>query len=252
MRIGSLFSGIGGLELGLERAIPGAHTVFQDEANPYARQVLAKHWPTTPRIHDVKEANASNLPPCDILAGGFPCQDISNAGKQVGIEGKRSGLWSEFARIIQLVRPRYVVVENVAALRIRGLGQVLGDLATSGYDAVWDCVPAAAIGAPHRRDRLFVIGIANPNRDVANPNGPRLQGRFSESLQECTGQWLAGQGGTRPSGVQDHWFIEPHVGRVATGVPRRVDRLKCLGNAVVPQVGQVVGRTLYRIIEDQP
>jgi len=245
VRVGSLFSGIGGLELGLERAIPGAHTVFQVEQNTYARAVLAKHWPNAQRFDDVRQAGAHNLPPCDLLCGGFPCQDISVAGKRAGINGERSGLWAEYARIIGELRPRYIVVENVSALLAGGMGRVLGDLASCGYDALWDCVPAAAVGAPHRRDRVFIIAF----RDMADPDCARLEGRLSESLQECTGQRLTGQGGTRPSRVQDHWLIESGVGRVATGVPRRVDRLRCLGNAVVPQVAEVVGRVVMQLEE---
>src|SRR3990167_10929952 len=131
MRIGSLFSGIGGLELGLEWAGVG-RTVWQVELDPYCRAVLAKHWPDAQRFTDVRDCNSTNLPPVDVLCGGFPCQDISDAGKRAGITGARSGLWSEFARIIRELRPRYVVVENVRALLVRGIDTVLGDLAAAG------------------------------------------------------------------------------------------------------------------------
>lgn len=278
MRLGSLFSGVGGLELGLERAIPGAHTVFQVEQNPYARAVLAKHWPNAQRFHDVKEVGAHNLPACDLICGGFPCQDISVAGKRAGIEGERSGLWSEYARIIGELRPRYVVVENVAALLTGGMGRVLGDLAACGYDAMWDCVPAAAVGAPHRRDRLFIVGsLANPDsqqkqRDYnersrtgggkAPPTRPVHSGHQSvESRAEALAnphnprrikQWWpiavrAQQLATQRSGG---WVPEPALGRVADGVPSRVDRLRCLGNAVVPQVAEVVGRVVMQLEQD--
>ncbi len=161
MRIGSLFSGIGGLELGIERAGVG-HTVWQVEIDPFCREVLAQHWPAAERFEDVTRFEGR---PADLICGGFPCQDISSAGKRAGIDGERSALWREFARIIGLVLPRFVVVENVAALLTRGMGAVLGDLATLGYDAIWDCVPAQAVGAPHRRDRIFVVAWRIPNAE---------------------------------------------------------------------------------------
>jgi len=311
MRIGSLFSGIGGLELGLERSIPGAHTVWQVEQNEYARAVLAKHWPEAKRYEDVGEVGAHNLEPVDLICGGFPCQDISVAGKQAGIDGARSGLWSEYARIIGELEPSYVVVENVSALLIGGMGRVLGDLAALGYDAVWDCIPAAAVGAPHRRDRVFLVAYpnridtveqseplsrssdaANPTRDgetwkMANPDSQQ-QHRNHNGFSRQRGSKAApsrsihignkGLGGRAEAlanpdsaGLERHrtprdgrqvcpqeaaglfsrslrhvtkWKPEPGVGRVATGVPRRVDRLRCLGNAVVPQVAEVVGRVI--------
>lgn len=133
LTVGSLFSGIGGLELGLERA--GMRTVWQVEQNEYCRKVLAKHWPDVQRFIDVREVGAHNLPPVDLICGGFPCQDISNAGTMEGLAGERSGLWSEYARIVRELRPRYVVVENVSALLARGIGCVLGDLAGLGSAA---------------------------------------------------------------------------------------------------------------------
>ena len=246
MKIGSLFSGIGGLELGLERSIPGAHTVFQVEQDPYARAVLAKHWPNVKRYEDVKQVGAHNLPACDLLCGGSPCQDISTAGKGAGLDGARSGLWTEYARIIRELRPRFVVVENVAALRFRGLGRVLGDLAACGYDAIWDCIPAASVGAPHRRDRIFLVAYANGGR-----------------LQKCSGQKPIApshvapvtNGCTQPVAEISEsawWAVEPELGRVADGVPRRVDRLRCLGNAVVPQVAEVVGRVVLQLAGGAP
>ncbi len=160
MRIGSLFSGIGGLELGLERAGVG-HTVWQCELDPWCRSILAKHWPEATRYDDIAELR--NPEPVDVLCGGFPCQDISLAGTGDGLDGDKSGLWREYARIIREVRPRWVVIENVSALTGRGLDRVLRDLAESGYDAEWDCIPAQAVGAHHRRDRLFVVAWRVPD-----------------------------------------------------------------------------------------
>lgn len=155
-RLGSLFSGIGGLELGFERT--GAfQTVFQVEINPYARQVLEKHWPEVPRFEDVTNVGSHNLPTCDVLCGGFPCQGISIAGRGAGLTDPRSGLWREFARVVGELRPRIVVVENSGALTARGLYRVVGDLTALGYDAEWEIVSACAVGAPHTRERLFIV-----------------------------------------------------------------------------------------------
>jgi DNA (cytosine-5)-methyltransferase 1 len=243
LTIGSLFSGIGGLELGLERGIGnGAHTVWQVEQNEYCRAVLAKHWPDATRYEDVRHVGRSNLTPVDVICGGFPCQDISTAGAKAGLAGQRSGLWREYARIVGELRPRYVVVENVAALLSRGFGDVLGDLAALGYDAWWDCIPASAVGAPigrEGRDRIWL---------VAYPNG---RGRSGPRLSRQARRKLLGRpaGGGRavprlPDSAPDHWAVEPCVGRVADGVPARVERLHALGNAVVPQVAEVVGRLI--------
>src|SRR5512139_1947664 len=159
MRVLDLFSGIGGFSLGLERA--GMRTVAFCEIEPFCRAVLRKHWPDIPIYEDVRSLTAERLAAdgisVDVICGGFPCQDISVAGKGAGIEGGRSGLWSEYARIIGELRPRYVIVENVAALLGRGLDRVLGDLAEIGYDAEWHCIPASYVGAPHRRDRVWIV-----------------------------------------------------------------------------------------------
>lgn len=170
----SLFSGIGGLDLGLERA--GIRTVGQVESDPWCRRVLAKHWPDVPRHDDVRTAAdwwlKEERPHVDLIFGGFPCQDISNAGRRAGIDGERSGLWSEFHGLIRLLRPRWVLLENVAAILGRGAGRVFGDLAAIGYDAEWDCVPAASVGAPHLRDRWFAI--AYPDGDQYQSCSPPL------------------------------------------------------------------------------
>lgn len=155
----SLFAGIGGFDLGLERA--GMKCIAQVECNDYCRKILARHWPRVPKYRDVRTFKRTTIrrrP--DAIVGGFPCQDISSAGQKVGITGSRSGLWKEMLRIIRAFRPPFAIVENVSALRSRGLDVVLSDLAQAGYDAEWDCIPAAAVGAPHRRDRIFVVAHA--------------------------------------------------------------------------------------------
>ncbi len=162
LSVGSLFAGIGGFDYGLERA--GMRVAWQCEADEFCRRALAYRWPDVPCYPDVRELRGADVESVDVLCGGFPCQDISTAGRGAGIDGERSGLWSEYARLIGELRPNYVVVENVAALLTRGLGRVLGDLAACGYDAEWDCLPASAFGAPHRRNRVWLI--AYPDADA--------------------------------------------------------------------------------------
>jgi DNA (cytosine-5)-methyltransferase 1 len=252
LTIGSLFSGIGGLELGLERAGLGP-VIWQAECDPYCLKVLTKHWPQAERFTDVKQIDETTPRP-DIICGGFPCQDISYAGKGAGINGSRSGLWSEYVRIIRALRSRFVVVENVPALLNRGMGRVLGDLAESGYDAQWDCVSASAVGAPHRRHRVFIVahtmrkrrGTNRIQRKAENKTGTPRGSIDSSSYQEMAN--------TKSTGLERRWerlpskcrwwTTEPDVGRVADGVPNRIHRLKGLGNAVVPQVAEYIGKQI--------
>ena len=171
LTLGSLFSGIGGLDLGLECALRDGEfdvsTLWQCEADPWCRGILARHWPHAVRYDDVR-AVGPDAPRVDVLCGGFPCQDVSYAGKGAGLAGARSGLWFEFARVVRDLRPRIVVVENVAALATRGLDAVLGSLSEAGYDAVWLDVRASDVGAPHRRERLFIVAW---RRDVEHADG---------------------------------------------------------------------------------
>lgn len=283
LRIGSLFSGIGGIELGLERAGIG-QTVWQCEIDPWARRVLAKHWPGVPCHDDVRTFQPAHGS-ADLVCGGFPCQDLSKAGKQEGIQGARSGLWREFARIVRQVRPRYVVVENVPPLLDLGMGTVLGDLAACGYDAEWDCLPAAALGAPHIRDRVFILAYANGGGHLhREPGELPAKGRFPAlSLSRGGGEAMADTmrnrrqqplEGSIPGGHHHHglghqeaaagrrehiepgpagavlWQTEPDVGRVADGVPLWMDRITGLGNAVCPPWAEWVGGRI-RMIEEQ-
>ena len=231
MTVGSLFAGIGGFDLGFERA--GYEIKWQVEIDEYCQKVLAKHWPNVKRYGDICDVTGKQIGYVDVITGGFPCQDISNAGKGAGIEGERSGLWKEMQRIICEVRPRYVVVENVAALLGRGIGTVLGDLAASGYDADWQCRPASAFGAPHRRNRVWIV--ADTQSDV--PSEPRRTrpggGGFNNIGLPATGRIST-----------DHWATEPDVGRVAHGIPARVHRLRGLGNAIVPQIAEWIARRI--------
>jgi DNA (cytosine-5)-methyltransferase 1 len=225
LTFGSLFAGIGGIDLGFERA--GMECKWQVEINTYAQRVLKKHWPNVRRWDDVCTWPQPDTERVDVIAGGFPCQDISYAGKGAGLAGERSGLFYEAMRVVSEVGPRFVVLENVAALLTRGLDQVLGTLAALGYDAEWHCIPAASVGAPHIRNRVFVI---------ADANGQRLErqrtitsGTLTEFRNACYEGW---------------WKSEPAVGRVANGIPNRVDRLRGLGNAVVPHVAEWIGRQI--------
>ena len=222
MRFGSLFTGIGGLDLGLERA--GMVCAWQVEKDEYASKVLQKHWPRVQRFGDIKDVGSNQLKPVDLIVGGFPCQDISVAGRGGGLAGERSGLWREFRRIIDELRPPWVLIENVPALRTRGLSTVLSDLHALGFNAEWDCLPACAFGAPHRRDRLFIVAHTNGDGELQQSGCITAVG---ERPVHC-----------------DWWRSEPDVGRVVYGVPARVDRLRGLGNAVVPQVAEHIGRSI--------
>jgi DNA (cytosine-5)-methyltransferase 1 len=231
LRVLDLFSGIGGFSLGLERT-GGFKTIAFCEIEKYARKVLEKHWPGVPIRHDVRRNKFTRVQ-ADVICGGFPCQDISNAGKRAGLSGKRSGLYRELIRAIRVVRPKYAIVENVAALLNRGMGTVLGDLAEVGYHAEWHCIPASFVGAPHQRDRVWIIAHA-----LADAGCARLEKRCGK---DASGARTAER--REPSG-SDWWAVEPNVGRVADGVPARVDRLKGLGNAVVPQVVELIGQAI--------
>ncbi|MBI9080245.1 MAG: DNA (cytosine-5-)-methyltransferase [Pseudodesulfovibrio sp.] len=174
MKVGSLFSGAGCGDLGLEWA--GFEHAWFCEADPYARKVLAARWPGVPIYGDIKEVDFTKAPSIELLAGGFPCQDISVAGSGEGIQGERSGLWSEFARAIAEIRPRYALIENSPALTGRGLDVVLSDLAALRYDAEWHCIPAAALGALHKRDRIWIVAYPNSAWEQ-QPQGTQRQGR---------------------------------------------------------------------------
>ena len=191
MKFGSLFAGIGGLDLGLERA--GMECRWQVEIDDYCNKILSKHWPNVPKYRDVREVGKENLEAVDLICGGFPCQDISIAGKGIGIEGERSGLWKEFARIIGELRPRYALIENVPMLSRRGLNVVLADLAEKGYDAEWCDIRASDLGAYHKRERLFIVAYSNVPGGGASPNGGDLdRAEEDKGRQELTLPVLGG------------------------------------------------------------
>ena len=235
MRVGSLFAGIGGFDLGLERA--GFDIAWQVEIDPYCQRVLAKHWPTVQRYGDIRVIDWSAVEPVDLLCGGFPCQDISLAGKGAGLSGERSGLWFEYAKAIDALKPRYVLIENVAALRSRGLDQVLGSLAALGYDAEWHCIPASAVGAPHRRDRVWIVAHATSQLW----NGLQVDAIRCTKSSAKSGQFRRQDFGVLPLGSSWESY-QPRICRENDGIPRRVDRLRGLGNAIVPQIAEMIGR----------
>jgi DNA (cytosine-5)-methyltransferase 1 len=271
MKFVSLFAGIGGFDLGLERA--GHICVGQVENADYPFAVLQKHWPNVPKVRDVKDFHGTEFGEFDLLTGGYPCQPFSYAGKREGENDPRH-LWPEVNRIIRNVRPKFVLLENVPGHLSLGFGRVLGDLAESGYDARWDCIPAAAVSAPHLRDRVFIL--AERTGTLANGYGiGRLHGQYEEHSTEggvnaqrnasTSGSALAnakgsnggqskshgvpqtkwatelGEPSSKPRPVDNWWETEPNVGRVANGIPARAHRLRGLGNAVVPQVAQWIG-----------
>lgn len=240
MNVLDLFSGIGGFSIGLERA--GMRTVAFCEIEEYCQRVLRSRWPGVPVYTDIRELTAARLVAdgivVDAICGGFPCQDISVAGAGVGIEGERSGLWAEYARLIGELRPLFAIVENVAALLERGIDVVLGDLARLGYDAEWSVVSACSVGAPHVRRRLFIV--AYPDSVYGRPRVWNTAPRGFRSLQSLD----------RPKGPRARWrtrLANPSaLYRGADGLSFGRERNKAIGNAVVPQVVEEIGRAIMR------
>lgn len=311
LTVGSLFSGIGGLDLGLERA--GMKVIWQSEIDPYATRVLAKHWPEVPNHGDIKRIQWGDIVRPDVLCGGYPCQPFSTAGKRQGEEDSRH-LWPWVREAIRILRPRYAILENVRGHLSLGGTTVLREIASLGYCAEWRIVSAASVGANHRRDRIIIVAYPNGQNesDVAingereetagmvadtddagsrasergmvsredkvppaltqrparsfdgpgrrgaileNTDGGRLQERQPETepirltcgTSERSREVFAGDLGDWRG--WEWWETEPDVGRVANGIPHRVDRLKGLGNAVVPQVAEIIGRLVLQHYE---
>ena len=276
-----LFSGIGGFSLGLERT-GGFETVAFCDSDKKTHLVLKKHWPNVPIFDDVSTLKGTDLGTIEIITGGFPCQDLSVAGKGAGLAGARSGLWWQFHRLIEETQPKYVIAENVAVLRSRGLDEVLRSLASIGYDAEWHCIPASAVGAPHQRDRIWIVAYPNSDDGRAGSgsksseweawmesrrSGERFNGESAkQTLAYSSRQGLEGFGiraigteqeesmstrsGCIVGGIakSDFWEIEPELGRVADGIPNRLDRLKQLGNSLVPQIPELIG---YAILQKE-
>ena len=273
--LGSTFSGIGGFELGLERAIPNLRTIWQIEKDPFCRRVLTKHWPDVPKFDDITQTDPRTLPRPDILCGGFPCQDLSTAGKMAGLGGKKSGLWFNLYEYISVLRPSIIILENVPNVVNLGLPAICGAMAEIGYDMQWGIVSAASMGAPHLRRRWFAV--AYPNDE-----GLRLSERIRE---ECTEKIFASSNGeaqaatnttcvnvqkkcqpgameapqdrpakfkrigsnTRGIHPGNYWEgfpTQPGICRRDDGIPDRVDRIRSLGNSIVPQCAEYIGRLI--------
>ena len=283
LRIIDTFSGIGGFSLAA-RWLGGFQTVAFVEREPFCQSILRKHWPDVP-IHDDITTFQPEPHSADVVCGGFPCQDISIAGKQAGIyQGTRSGLFYELIRVVRLVRPQFVILENVSAILANGLDTVLAELAQAGFDAEWACIPASAVGACHQRDRWWLVAYPNSSvgsirrqqllwgekagesgqcgenhigsaaglsgagsqADAANPHHQRQQEQHTPafSSQQRRPAW-----GDAPQRLNPDWrsyLSEPILRRGDDGLSGRVDRLKALGNAVVPQVAMI---PLQRVLD---
>jgi DNA (cytosine-5)-methyltransferase 1 len=269
LRVLDLFSGIGGFSLGLERT-GGFKTVAFCEIEPFPRRVLAKHWPKVPCYHDVRQLTADRLSAdgiaVDVICGGFPCQDISLAGAGAGLAGERSGLWSEFARLIGELRPRFAIVENVSALLSRGLGDVLGDLAEiGGYEVEWHCIPASAVGAPHRRDRMWIVAYSNEHAWYARGSGHGSEGTGRRDVSggcvradvaDATRQlldwsWEAGPRRGRQLTNCDWWLAEPDVGRVVARFSSRLDGARLDANATQGGTGEILRALRERLSTEE-
>lgn len=237
----SVFSGIGGLDRGL-RLAGGFRTVCYIEIEPYFQEALrsrqldgtldmAPIWDDAAKFDGRPWSGR-----VEMVAGGFPCQDVSEAGQKAGLDGARSGLWREMARIIREVGPRLVLVENVTGLFDRGFGDVLGDLASLGYDAEWSPVSACSMGASHMRSRVFI---------VAHPWGVRRGARRQEEPGKA---WRTALGkASFHDERRGRWQTLPAVRRSSDGVPNRMERLRGLGNAIVPQVAEWIGRRIMKV-----
>lgn len=252
LRVLDLFSGIGGFSLGLERT-GGFETAAFCEIEDFPRRVLAKHWPEVPCYHDVTKLTADimaddGIGRIDVITGGFPCQDISTAGNQAGIsEGTRSGLWSEIVRLIGELRPQYVIVENVANLlsgptERRGgwFGRILGDLAECGYDAEWENIPASALGAPHRRERVWIVAYPMQSRRGL------LQKPSRNFIRKIGTVWEADACSANMAVWNRPEICPPDFVSLADGVRTGLVEgfFGAFGNSVVPQIPELIGHAI--------
>jgi len=236
LTVGSLFSGIGGIDLGLERA--GMTVKWHSEIDPFACRVLKKHWPHVPNIGDITQVDWEQTPHVDVIAGGYPCQPFSLAGKRAGENDPRH-LWPYFRDAISVLRPRYALLENVRGHLSMGGLSVIGNLAAIGYDAEWRVVSAASVGANHRRDRLFI---------VAYPSSVNVEKQALVATKKRLRWQFRGSQGWRGN---EHWQTDqPSMVGVDDGFPNWVDRCKGIGNAVVPQVAEVIGRLIMEHAHD--
>lgn len=266
LTFGSLFAGIGGWDLGLEAV--GMECKWQVEIDPFCLSVLERHWPDVPKYQDVFRVSGSTLEAVDAICGGFPCQPFSSAGKRQGTSDPR-WLWPEYARLVGEIRPKYVLVENVPGLYSKGGAEVAADLATLGYSYQWGSLSATTVGAPHKRERFFLV--AYPNRNglggagiyeskrtsvLLSPRSSRSRGDTTRTRSPKRRTVAFGGRGKRwgtylaitRRKYESTWETDPanlpesRVGRVVDGIPERVERIKALGNALIPQMAEVIGR----------
>lgn len=269
--LGSTFSGIGGFELGLERAIPGLKTVWQIEKNPFCKKVLEKHWPDVPKFSDITKINPSTLFRPDIICGGFPCQDLSVAGKMVGIGGKKSGLWYTLFEFISVLRPSIVILENVPNVVNLGLPQICGAMAEIGYDMQWGIVSAASMGAPHLRRRWFAVAYpCDQWALLQQKSGQHKEKVFTHRLgsaqdasyspckhrkknskhskrmeEEQFVEYGSGENrGFHPGNYWKGFPVKSGICRRDDGIPNRLERIRSLGNSIVPQCAEYIGRLI--------
>lgn len=264
LTVGSLFSGIGGLDLGLQRA--GMEIRWQVENDNYCRRILAKHWQDVPKWSSVETFPPFDWPQellqVDVICAGWPCQDISSQGKRAGLKGKKSGLFFEVIRVAGLLKPRVLLLENTSMLLRREMGVVLGELAQVGFNAEWHCIPAASLGAPHVRDRCFTIGTLRSHPDSrgleaasefwsqhkgTNPPGDSTPGDTHKVVVGDNGQRELKR--FRETVGASQWATQSSVDRILDGVPRRVQRIKALGNSVCPQVAEFIGRLIVESVQ---
>ena len=238
-----LFSGIGGFALAAQRTWKDKlNIVGFCEIEPYAQKVLNKNFPNVPIYQDIKELNGKQFKDIDIITGGFPCQDISIAGYGVGIEGERSGLWSEMLRIISEIRPKFALIENVSAITFRGGTRVISDLAKIRYTTEWQTISAAYVGALHRRNRMWFVSYPSDSRSEYTKHGESKEDtKETEMVRECKGSVFSNKGEFREK-IRTTEFI-----RRGNGIPNRMDRIKGLGNAIVPQVAEIIMRRIKSV-----
>ena len=237
-----LFSGIGGFSYAAEQLVGGFHTVAFCDTDKACHKVLAKHWPATPIFPDIRELTAADIKPLcpnglSLITAGFPCQDLSVAGKQAGYDGERSVLFYEIIRLARELQPQFLLLENVRNLLSHQNGETfqetLFQIAKAGYDAEWAVIPASDVGACHRRERIWIVAYANNSR---------LEGWQSASMSQYPPQWTVRQGNPPSAMLSPEWtsyVSKPVLCRGDDGLSNRVDRLKQLGNSIVPQVAAI-------------
>lgn len=248
LKVLDLFSGIGGFSLGLERT-GGFETVAFCEIDPFCQKVLRKHWPDVPIFEDVRELTGEQVGPIDVICGGFPCQDLSQSGRQAGIEGERSGLYREMLRLIGECQPAWAIFENVSNLLSgengRWFSVFLNDLAGCGYDAQWHDIPASAVGAVHHRDRVWIIAYPTKKlRDGAGKIYNSITRQIAESRTPRSAMALL----AKAKSIQITANEPDH--RVLDGISEESHALGALGNAVVPQIPELLGHAILEARHD--